>query len=292
MRGKPLEENHLISLLKDFDINLALSYIKGVKSASDMIEEKGLTGFDEVQDGVLVDPIGFRISFKEPAFIMLSHPICRLRSKVPYPKQIEWERFFVTHLGMVPVYLVNLNIITVLKLWGDDSYLVVSKPFQDELDKGDMLLELHSSSRPVQYSSMNFILQYGAKMYKAADELLEPFQRYYRFLFWAYAGKGYTFSSHFLHRRTKITTLMKVTKSLYTIDAVGDFKRIYVEGRPIDCKELDLVGFSFEDDSIHVVRGIRAFAPADDVIQDLGQKKDVRKCFLNAMMIELRSGTW
>lgn len=290
MKGKPLEENHLIILLKDFDSNLALSYLNCVKTARDMMEAKGLYGAEEIQDAVLVDPIGFRIPFKEPIFIMLSHPICRLRSKVPYPKQVEWERFFVTHLGMVPVYLVNLNIITVLKFWGDDSSLVVSRPFQEELDKGEGLFELRPSVRPVQYSSMNFVLQYGAKMYTAPLQLLEPFQRYYGFLFWAYPGKGYTFSSHFLHRRTQITTFMKVTKSLYTIRSIGSTKQIYVQGRSIDCKEMDLVGFDFEDDNVREVKGIRSVVPID-IISELG-KKDVRRCFLNAMMTELRSGTW
>jgi hypothetical protein len=290
LKGKPLEENHLIILLKDFDTNLALSYLNCVKTARDMIEAKGLYGAEEIQDGVLVDPIGFRIPFKEPIFIMLSHPICRLRSKVPYPKQVEWERFFVTHLGMVPVYLVNLNVITVLKFWGDDSSLVVSRPFQEELDKGEGLFELRPSIRPVQYSSMNFVLQYGAKMYTAPLQLLEPFQRYYGYLFWAYPGKGYTFSSHFLHRRTQITTFMKVTKSLYTIRSVGSTKQIYVQGRSIDCKEMDLVGFDFEDDNVREVKGIRSVVPID-IISEL-EKKDVRRCFLNAMMTELRSGTW
>ena len=290
MKGKPREENHLIILLKDFDPNLALSYLNGVKSTRDMIQAKGLYGVEEIQDEALVDPIGFRIPFKEPTFIMLSHPICRLRSKVPYPKQIEWERFFVTHLGMVPVYLVNLNVITVLKFWGDDSSLVVSRPFQDELDKGDVLFELRPSVRPVQYSSMNFVLQFGAKLYTAPMQLLEPFQRYYGFLFWANPGKGYTFSSHFLHRRTQITTFMKVTKSLFTIRSIGNTKQIYVQGRSIECKEIDLVGFAFEDDNVREVKGIRSVVPVD-IITEL-EKKDVRRCFLNAMMTELRSGTW
>lgn len=278
-----------MKLLSDFDSGLALSYLAKVKSATQLIEEKGLSGaLDPIKDGVLVDPIGFRISLREPTFLMLSHPICRLRTKVPYPREIEWERFFVAHLGMVPIYLVNLNLITVLKLWGEESYTVVSKPFQDELDKGDLLLELLPSSRPAQYSSMNFVLQYGATKYKAADELLAPFQKYYRYGFWAFPGKGYTFSSHFLHRRMKITSFMKVTKSLYTVNSVGNHKRIHIEGRSVDCKELDLVGFTFKGPHVYVVHGIKAFAPVE-AIEDLEQKKDIKKCFLNAMMIELRS---
>lgn len=289
MSKKPLEEYHLIKLLKDFDTGLALSYLEKVKSATQLIEDEGLSyALNTIEDGVLVGPMGFRISLREPAFIMLSHPICRLRAKVPYPKQIEWERFFVAHLGMVPIYLVNLNVITVLKLWGEDSSSIVSKPFQDELDKGNLLLEMSQSSRPVQYSSMNFLLQYGATKYKAADELIEPFQKYYRYGFWAFPGRGYTFSSHFFHRQSKITCFMKLTKSLYTVKSVGNYRRIHIEGRWIDCKELDLVGFTFQDGEVHVVSGIKAFAPVD-TIEDLEQEKDVKKCFLNAMMIELRS---
>ena len=289
MSGKQLEEYHLIKLLKDFDSSLAMSYLSKVRSAMKLIKEKGLFDtLDPIKDGVLIDPIGFRISFREPVFLMLSHPICRLRTKVFYPREIEWEKFFVTHLGMVPIYLPSLNVITVLKLWGEESYTVVSKPFQDELDKGDLLLELLPSSRPAQYSSMNFILQYGASKYKAADELLKPFQKYYRYGFWAFPGRGYTFSSHFLHKRTKITSFMKVTKSLYAVNSIGDYKRIYIEGRSIDCKELDLIGFMFKGPHIYLDHGIKAFAPVD-IIEDLEQKKDIRECFLNAIMIELRS---
>lgn len=210
MIKKAVEENHLLYLLKDFDTTLALNYLQKVKTTDELVEERGVSGIlNPIMDEMLVDPIGFRLAFREPAFVLLSHPICRLRKKVPYPKQIEWERFFVAHLGMVPIYLVNLNVITVLKLWGDDSSLVVSKPFEEELDKGDMLLELTPSARPAEFSSMNFVLQYGARLNKAPDELLEPFQKYYRYLFWALPGKGYTFSSHFLHRRAKITSFMK-----------------------------------------------------------------------------------
>jgi len=288
MSKKPFEEHHLMGLLRHFDTGLALSYLQKVKSAIQMIEDKGLSGaLNPIEDGVLIDPFSFRIALREPAFVLLSHPICRLRTKVPYPKQIEWERFFVAHLGMVPIYLVNLNVITVLKLWGEDSSIVVSKPFEEELDKGDMLLELSPSSQPAQYSSMNFVLLYRSPMHKGPDELLEPFQKYYRHLFWAQPGKGYTFSSHFLHRRAKITSFMKVTKSLYTVNSVGNPRQILVEGRPIDCKELNLVGFAISDGKVHDARGIRACVPVD-MVEDL-EHKDIRKCFLNAMLIELIS---
>jgi hypothetical protein len=288
MTKKAVEEIHLLYLLKDFDTTLALNYLQKVKTTDELVEERGVSGIlNPIMDEMLVDPIGFRLAFREPAFVLLSHPICRLRKKVPYPKQIEWERFFVAHLGMVPIYLVNLNVITVLKLWGDDSSLVVSKPFEEELDKGDMLLELTPFARPAEFSSMNFVLQYGARLNKAPDELLEPFQKYYRYLFWALPGKGYTFSSHFLHRRAKITSFMKITKGLFTITSVGNPRQVFVENHWIDCRELSLAGLTVSDDEIQVVTGIRALVPID-VVEDL-EEKDIKKCFLNAMLIELRS---
>jgi hypothetical protein len=289
MIKKAFEEHHLLRLLKDFDTTLALSYLQRVKAANDLAEDKGLSGaLGTIEDGVLVDPVGFRLSLREPAFVLLSHPICRLRKKVPYPKQIEWERFFVAHLGMVPVYLVNLNVVTILKFWGfEESSQYVSKEFEQELDKGDMLLELSPSPRSAQYSSMNFVLPYGAHLNKAPDELLEPFQKYYQYLFWAKPSSGYTFSSQFLHRRAKITSFMNITKGLYTITSIGNFRQAFVENRSIDCRELTLAGVTVSDDEIQVVNGIHALVPMD-VVEDL-EKKDLKTCFLNAMLIELRS---
>jgi hypothetical protein len=288
MIRKAAEEHHLLQLLKDFDINLALSYLQKVKAANKLADDNGVSGvLSPIEDGVLVDPVAFRLALRQPAFILLSHPICRLRKKVPYPKQVEWERFFVAHLGMVPIYLVNLNVITVLKLWGDDSSLVVSKPFEEELDKGDMLLELCPCSRPAQYSSMNFLLQYGAPLRKAPDELVEPFQKYYQYLFWANPVGGYTFTSHFLHRRAKITSFMNVTKGLFTINSVAGTRRVFVENQTIECRQMDVVGLFVAGNTLEMVSGIQALVPTD-VVEGC-EMKDVKKCFLNATLIELRS---
>ena len=282
------EENHLINLLSAFDKTLALSYLAKVKGASDEIDKKGLWEvLQPIKDQVLVDPIAFRIDLTEPTFVLLSHPICRLRARVPYAKQIEWERFFVTQLGIIPIYLVNLNFITVLKLWGDDASLASSSEVEKELEKGDILLELSPAPKPAQYSSMNFVLRYNAPLNKAPQELLEPFEMYYRYLFWAFPGRGYTLSSHFLHRRTKITSFMKVTKSLYRISSIGNPTWVRVEGQSILCRHIVLTGFDFADDGIRVVRDIRAKIP-EEIAQEL-EKKDPTAIFLNAMMTELKS---
>jgi hypothetical protein len=289
MIKKAFEELHLMQLLKDFDIPLALSYLDRVKAANNLAEEGGLSGdVDRIQDGVLIDPVGLRLTLREPEFVLLSHPICRLRKKVPYPKQIDWERFFVAHLGMVPVYLVNLNVVTILKFWGyEESSQYVSKEFEQELDKGDILLELSPSSHSAQFSTMNFVLPYGSKLNKAPDELLEPFQRFYQYLFWANPSSRYTLSTQFLHRRMKITSFMKITKGLYTITSIGIVRQVFVEHRSIDCRELTLEGITVSNDEIHVVHGITALAPMDGVA-DL-EKANTKKCFLNAVLIELRS---
>jgi len=288
MIRKAFEEHHLLRLLKDFDIGLALSYLQKVKTVNRFVDEKGLSGIlNPIEDDALVDPLAFRLALREPTFVLLSHPICRLRKKVPYPKQIEWERFFVAQLGMVPIYLVNLNVITVLKLWGDDSSLVVSEPFEKELSKGDMLLELSPSSRPAQYSSMNFLLQYGASLRKAPDELLEPFQKYYQYLFWANPVRGYTFTSHFLHRRAKITSFMNVTKALFTIGSMGRTRQVFIENHVIECREMNLIGLTLSGERLQITSGIRAWVPTE-VAEDC-EKRDFKKCFLNATLIDLVS---
>jgi hypothetical protein len=288
MNIKVAEENRLIGLLAEFDKTLALSYLSKIKDVSQEIKDKGFWNvLQSIQNEVLVNPIAFRIGFVEPAFVMLSHPICRMKRKVPYPKQIEWERFFFTQLGMIPVYLVNLNVITVLKLWGDDASLADSKEVQAQLDKGELLLELSPASKPAQYSSMNFVLRNGAVINKASDELLEPFDKHYKYLFWTFPGRGYTPSSHFLHRATKITSFIKVTKSLYRITAIGNPRYLYVEGRLLPCTDVNLTGFNFSSGKVNVVKNIRAAIP-EDVMQELSSK-NLAEVFLNAMMTELRT---
>lgn len=94
-------------------------------------------------------------------------------------------------------------------------------------------------------------------------------------------------SSHFLHRVTKITSFMKVTKSLYTIGSTGYSRTIYVEGRPIPCKDVWLTGFGFSGKGIQVSCNIHAMVP-EDILQEI-QLKNQGEVFLNAMMTELTS---
>jgi len=276
------EELRLLTLMKRFNKNLFLDYLSKVKNVINDIED--LPNVRVVCDNGF--PIAFRITLQEPVYLLLSHPICRLKHKVIYPIEIGWERFFVTQLGTLPVYFVSFNIFSLLKLWGEEASMTSSKVLDEMLKKGCVYFEIQPDSRAAQFSSMNFLLQMASKLYYAPSVIEDSLSKMFKYGFWSMPTRGFGSSAHFFHTRVKISHFLKIAKGLYSVERLGGKLKINLIGQIIPCREIFLKGFTVQDGEITLLR-LKTLVPID-VAEDL-ENKDLRQCFLNAIITEVRS---
>ncbi len=175
---KGLVEHHLVSPLKNFDNLVYLDYMRRISSSFGGERESFLSPVESWDHG---GNIGFRIKFRLPVFLMLSHPICRFRSQRNYPLR---EPFFVASLGLVPVFFSTLNRMAVLKLWGSRTTQFFNPSSEPLPEDQTVCWKLPVSSRPVEFSSMNIVEQNGSEPDEVSEYLSDIFEKHFRFLYW------------------------------------------------------------------------------------------------------------
>lgn len=290
MSPRIFEENRLINVLTNFDKRLSLSYLDRMSRFNDLIENADInTSIQWIEDKSLAKPIAIRTKFSERLFVMLSHPICRMHMKIHYPIEFRWERFFVTQLGLLPVYSPSLNSITLVKFWADAAEQSTAQALSMILNRGSVFMELRPSSRPVQYSTMNFLLTYGSDLYQVPKNVEELLRKYLVYSFWLDPRPGFSFSSHFLHTRGSIRYFLKVSKSLCLIDEFGRQKKLNISGRNIKVDRIKARVLVKRNGRFYF-QPVRAFLPVD-VTLELKSHSDIKKTFLNAMLMEVRDKT-
>jgi hypothetical protein len=229
----------------------------------------------------LAGNIAFRMSFKYPVYIMLSHPICRFSSRRQYPVR---EGSFIANRGLVPVFFPTLNIMTVLILYNDRAEGFFSPINSPLSDTGMICWELPPSAKPAEYSTMNFILLNNSDVKVADKQVSHICEKYFIFSYWPCTTRGFVPSTHFLHSRQKITSIVNVIKSLYIIDEIGMIKNLYIEGYPIECREVYLKILT-ENNGEYYFKNI--YALMDSEIAETFKKRELQKGFLNAIVTEL-----
>lgn len=289
------EENRLISLLHKFDTALTLSYLQKIKKLKDALEDTNLIHyFDPIKDPTLADPIAFRVELSEPIFVMLSHPLCRMHTKIPYPIEFEWERFYVTQLGMLPVFFVDFNTITLIKFWSEAAEQMSPQALKAFLGNEAICMELTPSKRNIHYSTMNFVIAFGAQLWKTRGTLDEIIQNYMKYSYWATPKSGYSFSTHFLHTKASISYVLKVAKTLCLIDEIDGYAEIQILNRPVKVHKIRMRMLTEKNGSFFFVSR-EAYVPKD-VLSELlkTQERDkikLEESFLNAIVLEVREKT-
>ena len=73
-----------------------LSYLMKIGKLSEEIEKsKIIADVELIKDPTTAQPVAIRIAFSEPILLMLSHPICRMHARIPYPIEFKMEQFYV-----------------------------------------------------------------------------------------------------------------------------------------------------------------------------------------------------
>jgi len=289
------EENRLIRLLREFDTALTLSYLEKLRKFEEEAENMGLMGYvTPITDPTMTNPIAFRIEFSEPIFVMLSHPLCRLRTRIHYPIEFEWERFYVTQLGMLPVYLIDLNVITLIKFWAEAAQQVSPQALAKVLAGEAACMELSPTSRKIHYSTMNFIIPFGAELWKAPSTMDETMRSYLKYSLWLSPKQGFSFSTHLLHSQASIKYLLKVAKTLCIIDEIYGRTKIQIMDKVIKVHKASIRMLAEKNGAFFFMKRV-AFVP-DDVLSELLLEQaqnqiSLKESFLNAIVLEVREKT-
>lgn len=280
-------EQHLAKLLQSFNRTMYLSYASKTGKIISVCEENSKcspVNIIRTPDGA--GNLAFRISFNYPVYITLSHPICRFKSHRNYPVR---ERLFIANLGLVPVFFSSLNIMTVLKLWGDRAEGFFN-PVNSPLGDTEILCwELPESSRSPDYSSMNFILQNLSEPEEADRKITEIYEKYFRLGYWAFPKVGFSPSTHFLHGRTRISSQVKISKSLYVIEEIGRTQKFEMEGKIIEAVQVTLGGLAEKDGDYFFAR-FQAFMDMEIAEKTL-VKDNLETSFINGIVAEIISST-
>ena len=280
-------EQHLAKLLQTFNRSMYLSYAsKTEKIISTCAENSQYSQVNKIRTPDWGGNLAFRISFNYPVYITLSHPICRFRSHRNYPVR---ERTFIANLGLVPVFFSSLNIMTVLKLWGDRAESFFNPVNSPLADTEIRCWELPESSRSPDYSSMNFILQNLSEPEEADRKITEIYEKYFRLGYWAFPKPGFSPSTHFLHGRASISSQVKISKSLYVVKEIGRAQKFEMEGQIIEAIQVTLGGLA-EKDGDYFFANFPAFIDME-LAEKMLSRDNLETSFINGIVAEIISST-
>lgn len=281
------EENRVIDLLRDFDVHIALDYLGKVRLLKEEAVKTGIEDqFEFVYHEGLSDPVAARLKFRESTFAILSDPLSSiLQMRVRYAIQHDWESFYVTQLGILPVYLPFTNMITLLKFWAEDAQQISLDTLRTLISQKDFFLRLEPSTRPIIHSTMNFVLSYGAEIFRTPTDLDEMLSKYFTYCYWVTPERGFSFSSHILHQRNSVRYVARVSKMPCVIERIGAPIVKTILNRKISVREAELTIFKEENGRIST-SVVRSFLPTE-IMERIESEHDLRESFLNAVMFEL-----
>ena len=227
--------------------------------------------------------IGFRIKFNVPVYLILSHPICKFRSQRNYPLP---EPYFVANLGLVPVFLPSLNRMTVLKLWGNNTTQFFNPSNMPLPEKETVCWKFPVSNRAVEFSSMNFIEQNGSDPELEGKYLSDIFLKYFTWLYWVFPSKGFSSSCHMLYGRTKLSAIIKISKSLYQVEEIENPQCVIIEGRQVQTLQVVVKALS-ENNGQYFFKRISALMDTELAYEILGND-NLETAFVNGIVSEIR----
>jgi hypothetical protein len=217
MSHSPYQEYNLLNLLYEFNHGMYVNYrnrLEGFSEITKSLPNPPLLDWRYDRNG---QPLFFRMEFNTPLHFMLSHPICRFKAPEDYPIR-RGDHTLCLKLAIVPAFCVTLNAFTVIKLWNQGAIALFS-PTSDFLAEDKVFWEIPSPSQHLgpQYSSLNFILRYGADPRTAPTHYKDIMEMYFRYGFWSFPRPGFSCCTHMIHGSDHISTILKVAKSIYAL---------------------------------------------------------------------------
>ncbi len=277
------EEIPLMKILGQFDISLAQKY---VAVAQTLLNELPKFRHDIEKISSEGTKLGFRFTAITPTYLVLSRQLCRFDSKRLYPFAVGFEKYMVKNMGLIPVYLASYNRMTILKVWDKVTDLYFDKENSPLDENKPICWRLDNSVKSPKISSMNFILTFGSPTSYATKRMPCLMLKYFSKFFWEYSNFKISSSSHLLHFKDRITGMINVAKSIFIIEKVLRKKTIKIQGKPVPCYELVILGI-MADGNHYDFKNIRVFMESSMVEQFKLNDNDQRG-FFNGLITEIK----
>jgi len=217
MSHSSYQEFNLLNLLYQFNHGMYRNYrnkLEGFNEITTSLPNPPSLDWRYDRNG---QPLFFRMEFNTPLHFMLSHPISRFKAPEDYPIR-RGDHTLCLKLAIVPAFCVTLNTFTVIKLWNKGAIDLFS-PTSEFLTEDNVFWEIPSPSQRLgpQYSSLNFVLKYGADPHTAPTQYNDIMEMYFKYGFWSFPRPGFSCCSHMIHGINRISTILKVAKSIYAL---------------------------------------------------------------------------
>jgi hypothetical protein len=222
------------------------------------------------------------VNFNEPLFLLLSHPISRfLRARKYAVLNNECKLCF--DLALVPAYLVSFNIYTVIRFWSEGARRFFS-PTSAPLSKEQEFWAFYPTHGRAQLSSMNFLLKGHADARFAPKHIQKMMHDFFTYFFWSFPQRGFSSCAHFIHDDRNIRTLLKLSKTIYSVRGIFD-DSLVVGGKEMQVKRAVVSGLVFEEQKPKIITSKPILTT--DILADIKDLKD-RRFFINGVVSEFR----
>ena len=132
---------------------------------------------------------------------------------------------------------------------------------------------------------MNFVLKFDGNPTTSPKQVRELLFDYFRYIFWSFPKHGFSNSTHILHDGEQVRTVIKVSKSLFSIGPIydGNIKTGYDN---INVKEITLWGVE-DDGNNYSLAKYDNVVLTKDILAKL-EKSGTKDLYLNAVVAEFR----
>jgi hypothetical protein len=207
------QEYHLIELINKYSKSLAGQWlVSSLTKLQRMEEVSKIQDFDEIEVSGIREACCYRIRFRFPLLVLISKETAQIRAVL---------RYYKSSLGFMPVYVPTLNIITILKTWGNFADKLQGS--ESKIVSTNTCLVFKKVSEAASLSSLNFILRNDTDFDVEEDERIEALAtKYFRYFYWRIPRKEDSRADPliFYHDYHEIHSTHNISKNIFVIEEI------------------------------------------------------------------------
>jgi hypothetical protein len=279
-------------MLHEFHKGLANDCVRRADECSKCPQAEELHAFRWIRDRETRQPIAYRMQLKGTAYFVLSHPLSRFMRQEDYNIGGE-DAEFCAKLGMIPVYIMNFNRFTLLKLWGEMARRVFSPTAQPIPESGYVYWRLVSKTgRFPELSSMNFVLKQNGELCDYQGKHCDLLHKYFTFGFWSLPEKGFSNSTVVINDEQAVRLALKSSKTLFIPGRPYFTKMDLGREKQVEVKTLTLLGIA-RGKSGYQLQTFKDVVLTKDVAVSLDAEQRRGTVLINGLICEfIRRSTW
>jgi len=291
MSSPPDEEHKLLYLLGKFDPSLAKNCVHRACDNMAFQAMESLFNPRWILGRKTGKPIAYRVQLKTPGYFVLSHPLSRFKRLEDYWVGNEYAKF-CAKLGLIPVFLVNVNRFTLLRLWGELAKTLFSRVAEPTPEEGYVHWKAvpdysRQLSQLPELSSMNFILKQNADIRPYEGIACDCFEEYFTFGFWAFPERGFSNSTIVINDDSAVHFVLKASKSIYIPIETYTMPMDLGLEKHMPVEVLDVFGLSREQTQYRLEK-IENVVVMKDIARSLEEEHRRGHFFINGIISEFR----